>query len=149
MILALKKYTILWQTTQLSKKQYKWQTNNTNGRQTEHYPSHWDISSRFYSNDCFHWLYHFTIFDSFYKKVLKLPNFYPSNSWSEHKLHEWLQKVATRGHFKPKITKIRIKTVIFPLSRRVQGRDGCQNFINLSQNSNFMVWCSTIQSGRS
>ena len=111
--------------------------------------SHWDISNWFYSNDRFHWLYHFIIFDSFYKKVLKLPNFFHSNSWSEHKLHEWLQKVATRGRFKPKTTKNRIKTVIFPLSRRVQGRDGCQNFINLSQNSYLMVWCSTIQSRRS
>ncbi len=103
------------------------------------FDAHWDISNRFYSNDHFHWLYHFIIFDSFYKKVLKLPNFFHSNSRSEHKLQELLQKVATRGRFKPKTTKNRIKTVIFPLSRRVQGQDGCQNFINLSQNSYLMV----------
>ena len=43
----------------------------------------------------------------------------------------------------------RAKTVIFSLSRLVQRQYGCQNFRNLSQNSNLLVWCSTIQSRRS
>ena len=116
-------------------------------------PIRWYITLGHFKSILFKWPFSLAIplynFWFFLQKSVEITQFFHSNSWSEHKLHEWLQKVATRGRFKPKTTKNRIKTVIFPLSRRVQGRDGCQNFINLSQNSYLMVWCSTIQSRRS
>ena len=81
-------------------------------------------------------------------KVYIFTYFYTWMNQQYIRLRNWLWKNATRGRFKLKTTENRTKTVISSLSRRVQRQYGCQNFRNLSQNSNLLVWCSTIQSRR-
>ena len=93
-------------------------------------------------------IYQFRKIKICYQKCIYSPIFYTWMNQRYIRLHNWLCKNATRGRFKLKINENRTKTMIFSLSRRVQRQYGCQNFRNSSQNSNLLVWCSTIQSRR-